>query len=88
MWLSGTPSFFQISIVSSSSSNTVKYSRSAGSPSTSVENSYAHAHISSLKYSPKLKLPSISKKLKWRPVVPMMSMSFVRTHFCTVVVPM
>ena len=28
-----------------------------------VENSYAHAHISSLKYSPKLKLPNISKKL-------------------------
>ena len=50
-------------MVSSSSRYTVKYRRSAGRPSTSVENSYAHAHISSLKYSPKLKLPNISKKL-------------------------
>ena len=74
-------------MVSSSSSNTVKYNRSSGSPSTWVENSRAQAHISLLKYSPKLKLPSISKKLRCRPVVPMMSMSLVRTHFCTVVVP-
>ena len=40
----------------------MKYRRSAGSPSTSVENSYAQAHISFLKYLPKLKLPSISEK--------------------------
>ena len=39
----------QISMVSSSFSNTVKYSLSFGRPSTSVENSKAHAHISRLK---------------------------------------
>ena len=39
MWSSGTPRFFQISMVSSSSSNTVKYSRSGGSPSTFTEKS-------------------------------------------------
>ena len=87
IWSSATPRLFQISMVSSSSSNTVKYRRSSGSSSTSVENSSAQAHISFLKYLPKLKLPSISKKLRRRPVVPMMSMSLVRTHFCTVVVP-
>ena len=75
-------------MVSSSFSKTVKYSFSAGRPSTFTEKSYAHEHISCLKYSPKEKLPSISKKLRWRPVVPMMSMSLVRTHFWTVVVPM
>ena len=64
MWSSGTPRLFHISMVSSSSRYTVKYRRSAGSPSTSVENSYAQAHISFLKYLPKLKLPSISKKLR------------------------
>ena len=61
MWLSGMPSDFQISMVSSSSSKTVKYSFSTGSPNTSVENSSAQAHISFLKYLPKLKLPIISK---------------------------
>jgi len=49
MWSSATPSDFQISMVSSSFSNTVKYSLSFGRPSTSVENSKAHAHISRLK---------------------------------------
>ena len=43
--------------------------------------SKAQEHACSLETPPKEKLPSISKKERWRPSEPMTSMSFVRTHF-------
>ena len=54
---------------------------------TSVDSSRAQAQACSLDTPPKEKLPSISKKLAWRPSEPMMSMSLVRTHFWHEVAP-
>ena len=54
---------------------------------TSVESSSAHAHACSFDTPPNEKLPSISKNEAWRPSEPMMSMSFVRTHFWHDVAP-
>ena len=61
MWSGATPTFSHISAASLSSVNTVTWMRSFSSLRTSVENSYAQAHISFLKYLPNEKLPSISK---------------------------
>ena len=59
-----TPIFLsQISSDSLSSLWTVTQRRSSGSLSSSVKNSHAYSMAFSLKYSPKLKFPSISKKV-------------------------
>jgi len=60
-------------------------SLSTGSFNTSVQNSQAQAIASSLKYSPKEKLPSISKKVPCLAVFPTLSISGVLMHFWQVV---
>ncbi len=48
-------------------------------------NSQARSIAPSLKYWPNEKLPSISKKVRWKVSSPTSSMSGVRKTFCTVV---
>src|SRR5207244_3273663 len=48
-------------------------------------NSQASSIAPSLKYCPNEKLPSISKKVRWKVSSPTSSMSGVRKHFCAVV---
>ncbi len=50
-------------------------------PKTSSAAVHANSIAPALKYSPTEKLPSISKNVRWRVVVPMMSMSTLRKHF-------
>ena len=85
-----TPIFLsQISSDSLSSLWTVTQRRSSGSFSSSVKNSHAYSIAFSLKYSPKLKFPSISKKVWCLVVNPTFSRSLclppTRKHFCEVV---
>src|SRR5919201_2169301 len=68
-----------------SPSKTLTQTRSMSSFRCSVMNSHAYAIAPSLKYCPNEKFPSISKKVRWRPVSPTSSMSCVRKHFCGVV---
>ena len=83
----GTPTTScQIFSASSSLSWTVIQMRSPSKPHSSVTSSQLYGIASSLKYSPKLKLPIISKNTRWRLVRPTSSRSLclppARTHFC------